>query len=203
MPHPLLIGVLGGYALLHSLLASQPCKTWVQRRWGRYAMRWYRLVYNIIAAVTLVPLLFLLAVLPDTVLYRVSAPWNWLLLAGQALALLGMVNAVAQTGTAHFLGLVQLRTVSTDEPGSFVESGSYGYVRHPIYTFALLMMWLSPLMTVNWFTVYCIFSVYMYAATFHEEYRLVQEFGDTYRSYQRRVGRLFPRWHQLIKKGMT
>jgi protein-S-isoprenylcysteine O-methyltransferase Ste14 len=36
-------------------------------------------------------------------------------------------------------------------------------------------------------------SLYMYIGSFHEERRLIHEFGETYRTYQRQVPRLFPR----------
>jgi protein-S-isoprenylcysteine O-methyltransferase Ste14 len=54
-------------------------------------------------------------------------------------------------------------------------------------------MWLSPDMTVNLLTTFGLFSIYMYVATFHEERRLIAEFGDRYRAYQRHVGRFVPR----------
>jgi protein-S-isoprenylcysteine O-methyltransferase Ste14 len=37
-----------------------------------------------------------------------------------------------------------------------------------------------------------VLSVYLYVGTFFEERRLVREFGDDYRAYQRQVPRLIP-----------
>jgi protein-S-isoprenylcysteine O-methyltransferase Ste14 len=199
MPHPALILFLIAYCVLHSLLASLPAKAGARRLFGDAADRWYRLAYNIIAIVTLLPLLPLLALLPDQVLYVVPAPWRWLMFGGQALAVLGMFEAVRQTGTAHFLGLRQLHKAESSE-GGLVESGLYAYVRHPIYTAGLLFIWLSPAMSANLLTVYIFWSFYMVLGTFHEEQRLMREFGATYESYRQRVPRLIPRLPTRWKK---
>jgi protein-S-isoprenylcysteine O-methyltransferase Ste14 len=203
MPHPALILFLIAYCVLHSLLASLPIKAGARRVFGDAADRWYRLAYNTLAIITLLPLLPLLALLPDQVLYVVPAPWRWLMFGGQALAVLGMLEAVRQTDTAHFLGLRQLRGAEPAE-SELVESGLYAHVRHPIYTAGLLFIWLSPAMSANLLTVYIFWSLYMVLGTFHEEQRLVREFGATYESYRQRVPRLIPRlpmrWRKLPER---
>jgi protein-S-isoprenylcysteine O-methyltransferase Ste14 len=194
MPHPLLIAFLIAYIALHSLLASLPFKAWVRRRCGPGSDRWYRLAFNIIAVVTLLPLLPLLALLPDQVLYIVPAPWAWLLLLGQLGGVVGMYAALRQTDMQHFLGLRQLRNPDPPQAESpLTVRGFYAYVRHPVYTFGLLVLWLTPAMTANLLLVNLFWSLYMYLGSFHEERRLIREFGQTYRDYQRQVPRLFPR----------
>jgi protein-S-isoprenylcysteine O-methyltransferase Ste14 len=59
-------------------------------------------------------------------------------------------------------------------------------------------------MTVNLLTVYGLFSLYLYVGSFHEEHRLLQQFGPAYRAYKERVGRFLPHsgptaYHQLRK----
>lgn len=203
MPHPILVVYLLAYMLLHSLLASLPCKNWFARIGGEQSMRWYRLAYNAIAVLTLLPLLPLLAVLPDQQLYAVPSPWNWLLYGGQALAALGMLAAVRQTDGAHFLGLRQLGNPQPDAESPLTQKGLYAHVRHPIYTFGLLFLWLTPTMTANLLTVYVFWSLYMYIGTFHEEQRLIREFGDAYRKYRQRVPRLIPRWRSNLPQKST
>jgi protein-S-isoprenylcysteine O-methyltransferase Ste14 len=195
MPHPLLILFLIAYIALHSLLASLPCKNWVRRVWGPGTDRWYRLAFNIVAVVTLLPLLPLLALLPDQVLYTVPAPWAWLLLLGQVAGVAGMYAALRQTDMKHFLGLRQLHEPDPPQAESpLTVRGFYAYVRHPVYTFGLLVLWLSPAMTANLLVVNLFWSLYMYIGSFHEERRLIHEFGKTYRAYQQQVPRLIPRF---------
>jgi protein-S-isoprenylcysteine O-methyltransferase Ste14 len=193
MPHPVLILFLVAYSLLHSLMASRPCKAWARRLAGPGSDRWYRLVYNIVAVVTLLPLLPLLAGLPDQTLYVVPAPWRWLLLSGQALGVLLLLAALRQTDAAHFLGLRQPGDATPDAESPLTTQGFYAYVRHPMYSAGLLIIWLSPAMSANMLVVALFWTLYMYVGSFHEERRLIHEFGDAYRAYQQQVPRLIPR----------
>lgn len=224
MPHPLLVIYILGYVLLHSLLASLPVKAWVQHTLGDQVNRWYRLGYNVVAVVLLLPLPVVLALLPDQVLYVVPAPWRWLMLAGQGVALLGLLATTRQTDTSYFLGFSQLReqpaAANTGNPAdhpvdhsgnhspdpsvgddTLVTDGLYGYVRHPMYAFSILLVWLSPAMSSNLLAVILLLSLYMYIGSFHEEHRLIQVFGDQYRAYQQRVPRLLPRLRLPFGRG--
>ncbi len=184
------------YALLHSLLAARPVKEWLQGRFGPGMGRWYRLAYNIFATVTLLPFFWLLATLPDRILYVVPSPWNRLMMAGQALAGLGFLVALFQTDLASFLGLAQLRGRTQSEHERLVVRGMYAYVRHPLYFFSMLFLWLSPVMTVNSFTAYLVFTLYFYLGSLHEESRLRAAFGPAYRRYQEQVPMFLPRWRR-------
>jgi protein-S-isoprenylcysteine O-methyltransferase Ste14 len=181
-----------GYAVVHSLLAGLPVKNWARRTFGPSTDRWYRLFYNIFATITLLPLFLLLALLPDHTLYIVPAPWRWLMVGGQLLALLGMGLAAIQTNLFHFIGIPQLFADKPTQHSSFTVSGFYNWVRHPIYFFGLLLIWLFPVMTVNFFVTYILFTIYFYSGSIYEERRLVAEFGPAYQEYQRRVPRLIP-----------
>lgn len=180
------------YALLHSLLASSGLKKGARQTFGPGADRWYRLVYNLLAVITLLPLLPLLALLPDRTLYIAPSPWRWLMVGGQLLALAGLGLTLLQTGALHFLGLSQLAVENLNESGSLTTSGFYTWVRHPLYFFSLLFIWLTPAMTVNLLTTFILFTLYFYLGSIYEERRLLAEFGETYRAYQQRAPRLFP-----------
>lgn len=180
------------YAVVHSLLASLPVKVWARRIFGSSTDRWYRLAYNLFATITLLPIFPMLALLPDKTLYVVPAPWRWLMMGGQVLALAGLGVALWQTNPFHFLGLAQLFAEQPAENRTFRAQGCYTWVRHPLYFFSLLFLWLTPLMSVNLLTTYVLFTIYFYIGSIHEERRLLVEFGAAYRDYQRRVPRLIP-----------
>ncbi|MBN1995730.1 MAG: isoprenylcysteine carboxylmethyltransferase family protein [Anaerolineae bacterium] len=182
----------GLYAMVHSLLASLPVKAWVRRKGGAATDSWYRLAYNTFAVITLLPLFPLLIILPDKILYLVPAPWCWVMLGGQGLALLGLGVALWQTGALHFLGLLQLFTKQPAQSNLFSVFGFYKWVRHPLYSFSLLFLWLTPLMSVNLLTLFILCTLYFYFGSIHEEQRLVAEFGTAYKDYQQRVPRLIP-----------
>jgi protein-S-isoprenylcysteine O-methyltransferase Ste14 len=188
--------VLSGYfvlwAAVHSLLANRQVKEWVYARLGSGFRRWYRMLYVILAGVTLLPLPVLFAILPDRVLYVVSPPWRWLMVAGQGLALVGVVGAVLQAGPTYFLGLSQLMGHWPEEDAELQVRGFYCWVRHPMYLFSILLLWLTPAMTVNLLALNVLFTLYMYVGSFHEEMRLRKTFGAAYHHYQRHVPRLVP-----------
>jgi protein-S-isoprenylcysteine O-methyltransferase Ste14 len=78
------------------------------------------------------------------------------------------------------------------EPHTFAISGPYRWVRHPLYFFALLLIWSCPDLTTDRLFFNVLWTAWIYVGTFLEERDLVTEFGDTYRRYQRRVPMLIP-----------
>ncbi len=74
------------YGALHSWLASRSAKEWARRGFGPPADRFYRLAYNVVAVITLLPVLALPALYPGRTLYTIHPPWLWVTLLLQALA---------------------------------------------------------------------------------------------------------------------
>ena len=191
------------FGILHSLLASQAAKRLARTAVGaRHAHGWYRLLYNITAAISLMPALLLLIGLPDRELYRIPQPWSYVALAIQALAALGLIYSVYQLDLFHFSGLRQLaawiggseaHSESDTSAGHLVVDGLHRYVRHPLYTTSLIVLWLVSPMTVNRLAFLISVTTYFYVGSIFEERKLVAEFGEAYREYQRRVPRLAPR----------
>ena len=181
------------WGAVHSLLASAYVKERARRLFGQSADRWYRLLYVFLSIVTLLPVLALLVVLPDQTLYIVPAPWKWAMRGVQGFALVGLAVAFWETGPFDFLGLAQLRP--GQQPGSAPLSirGLHCRVRHPLYTLSILLIWMAPTMTVNWFITYLFATLYLYIGSMHEETRLVAEYGKAYVDYQKQVPRLLPR----------
>ena len=98
-----------------------------------------------------------------------------------------------QTGPLYFLGLSQLFARQPAQTGSLEVRGFYCYVRHPIYSFSTLLLWLTPAVPVNLLTVYILTTLYFYVGLLHEARRFLAELGDAYRDYQQQVPRLIPR----------
>jgi protein-S-isoprenylcysteine O-methyltransferase Ste14 len=182
-----------GWAILHSVLASNRVKAWSERTIGLVARRWYRLLYNAVAAITISPLLVLVATLPDRSLYAVPAPFRWAMVAVQLLALVGLAWTVLRTRPLHFAGLEQLWVKEPAAESPLQVRGIYCHVRHPLYMFSLVLVWLTPTMTANLLVLYALMTLYFHVGSIHEERRLLSEFGDAYRDYQQRVPRLIPR----------
>ncbi len=180
------------YAIIHSYLAGAGLKQWFRQKFGSSTDRWYRLAYNIFATITLLPMFVLLKLLPDQTLYIVPTPWRWLMLVGQFVALVSAAASLWQAGALHFMGLTQLIDPKPTSSTSLNLAGFYKWVRHPLYTFSLIFIWLSPLMTSNTLTTFTLFTLYFYIGSIYEERRLMAQFGSTYKHYRRQVPRLIP-----------
>lgn len=190
MPSVLLAVSVILWAALHSWLAGNAVKDWVSSRLGAAVSRLYRFSYNVLAALTFLPVLLLMRALPDRSLYRVDAPWLLVMLAGQGIAaLLGLVTLL-QTDALHFAGIAQIlgrRSGAGLEMGGF-----YRVVRHPLYLFGLIILWLTPFMTINVLTVYALLSAYLFVGAAFEEKRLASEYGAEYEQYRRRTPMIIP-----------
>lgn len=187
----ILIAVLA-YGLLHSLLASLHLKARLRRWLGPGAERWFRLVFNFLAVLTLLPLLFLPVLLVDKELYRI--PYPWFILTGmlQILCLFVILYGLKQTGIGAFLGLRQALDSSAPPSEALVTGGLYRYVRHPLYTAGLLFIWLFPVMTCNLLAINIGLSIYVITGAFIEERKLLREFGQAYAEYKKRTPMLIP-----------
>jgi protein-S-isoprenylcysteine O-methyltransferase Ste14 len=128
--------------------------------------------------------------LPNPILYQVPVPWKYVMLAGQGISALFLLIAVLQTDLLSFAGLRQL--VEVEKTGNLVTSGLYRLVRHPLYTFSLLTLWLSPSMTVNSFVLYTALTAYVLIGIIFEERKLLREFGNDYANYKLTTPMLLP-----------
>jgi protein-S-isoprenylcysteine O-methyltransferase Ste14 len=188
----ILTAFFAAYGVAHSWLASLSVKNWLRNQLGPAVDRWYRLVYNIVAVITFLPMLVLMAVLPQQTLYVVPSPWRWLLVGTQLAALAAAGITVLQTGVFHFLGLAQVITERPTENTPLNLRGFYRWVRHPLYFFSLVFLWLTPVMTSNSLIAYALFTLYFYFGSGYEERRMVAEYGEAYENYCRAVPRLLP-----------
>lgn len=180
---------------LHSLLASLRAKALAVRWLGDAGRRGYRLFFNLSALLSFAPILVLVALLPDRRIYAIPLPWALLTGALQLAAALGMLVSVLQTHPLHFLGLEQLARPESagDHPRELVVRGAYRYVRHPLYFFSLVILWLSPLMSWNVLAFNLGATAYMaLGAWLLEEPKLIEAFGEQYRAYQQSTPMLIP-----------
>ena len=178
------------WGVVHSLLASLTFKALLADTIGKSMMRGYRLFYNAFSFLTFLPILYLVRTLPDAPLYSVPAPISYVMLVGQGLGLILLIVGVLQTDTLSFIGLSQLFT--EEKSSALVTKGLYRLVRHPLYTAGLIVLWLSPTVSVNSFTLYIGATVYILVGAYFEERKLLREFGQAYAEYQSKTPMLIP-----------
>lgn len=186
---------LAAWGLVHSVLASHFAKDMIRGTVGKQGMRLYRLGYNIFSVLSFAPVLYFSWSLPDEVVYAVPSPWNILMFGGQLLAAACLLAAFLQTDSLSFIGLKQL-FVEGEDSGPLVTRGLYRLVRHPLYTFSLLFVWLTPVMSQNSLVLYLGVTLYVLIGAYFEERKLLRDFGGAYEEYKRRTPMLIPglRW---------
>ena len=117
----------------------------------------------------------------------------WLRWAGVGVALLGFgLLQWAQTT----LGRNWSDTPRMMKEQALVTDASYRFVRHPIYSAFLLILGSMLLVSANWFIglAWIGMTVLEVASRIaFEEQLMLEYFGDQYRDYMRRTGRLLPK----------
>jgi protein-S-isoprenylcysteine O-methyltransferase Ste14 len=184
------------YALLwlsfgigHSLLAGAN----KNRGLGRLFGRWHRIVYNGIAlahigAIYLIGRLYLAV---DTQPWPLPQSVSWMLDAAVAIGGIVIIAATGGYRLASFAGWEQLSGIEEDADQRLRISGLNRFVRHPLYTGALMILWGGVrsdfgLATALWGTTYILIGSKI------EEQRLSMRFGQDYADYRRRVPALVP-----------
>ena len=170
------------WGFLHSIFASLQFKAFARRLLGPGVGRVYRLGYNLFAGLSLVPVLALAALTVDSSLYNVPQPWSVLMIAGEFLAGMALAVGFLQSHPFEFLGFSQLAS-PIEATGRLTTAGLYRFVRHPLYTAGLLLIWLVPRMTVNLLVTDLALTAYLIIGANLEERKLSREFGQEYDDY--------------------
>lgn len=181
-----------GYFVTHSLLAS----LWLKKLFAAsfpLKMRIYRLGFNAVALVTLLPILWLSFHDPGPALWVWSGPAAWLA-NGLALAAIGgFVASLKHYDTQEFFGLRQWRSHSrrVEDQEGFHLSPFHRYVRHPWYFFSLVLLWTRDMNSATLLSV-LMMTIYFVIGSRLEEKKLQVYHGEIYRRYMKSVPGLIP-----------
>lgn len=197
------------YFALHSILASLG----VKRRVAATHPEWmpaYRLFFNALSVLLLLPILWHMFLHPGPVLWQWQGAGAWLSNGLALLASLGFILSLKHYDTQEFIGLRQLRsnTRNVNDQEHFHLSPFHRFVRHPWYFFGLVLVWTrdmnaAMLLSASMITLYFIIGSRL------EENKLLIYHGNIYRQYMERVPGLLPLpWkflsqrqaHELLKQ---
>jgi protein-S-isoprenylcysteine O-methyltransferase Ste14 len=188
------------YAALHSLLAAPGIKAACARRWPHW-MPAYRLGFNLIALLSLLPVLGVAALTERTPLWQWHGFLQYLAWGLSLAALIGLRYSSRAYDLREFLGLTQWRLRRSDgDHAAFSLSPLHHLVRHPWYALCLLLIWTQNMDSARLTSALAI-TLYFIIGSRLEERQLLMRHGDRYRRYQAAVPALLPRpWRYLSRE---
>lgn len=160
---------------------------------------YYRLTFNVLAILLVLPLVWATYAIPGEWLWRWSGVWSWLANGLALAALAGFLFSASTYDMGEFLGLRPLQEKRRDavEHDGFRISTLHRFVRHPWYALALVLIWTRD-MNAPMLVSACAITLYFTLGSWLEERKLEAHFGDVYRNYKEKVPGLLPLpWKQL------
>jgi protein-S-isoprenylcysteine O-methyltransferase Ste14 len=139
----------------------------------------------------IVPVIYAATHWLDFANYKLPAWAGWLGVALMAISLF-----VFWRGHVD-LGVNWSPTLAIREQHALVTRGIYGVIRHPMYASQWIFALASPLLLRNWFAGFLnllVFIPFYFLRVGAEEQMMLEQFGDQYRSYMRKVGAVFPKF---------
>ena len=187
-----LAGIWLFYFVIHSLLASLPVKQWVATRFPDW-MPGYRLFFNAVSLLLLLPPLYLVYVNPGPYLWQLTGLGAWLGNGLAVLAIGGFVWSLNYYDGSEFSGLRQWREGEkrVEDQEHFRISPLHRYVRHPWYSLGLVLIWTRD-MTPELLLSALLITLYFVIGSWLEERKLIAYHGEVYRLYRKRVSGLIP-----------
>lgn len=186
------LGLLGLFALQHSIMARPAFKRWWTKLVPEPAERSTYVLFSSLALI----LLFALWQPLGGVVWQVEhAVGQALLWAGFAF---GWLLVLVSTFLINHFDLFGLRQVWLHfrgidyTPLKFATPGPYRFVRHPLYLGWFFAFWCIPTMTVTHLVFAVMTTAYILIAIQLEERDLISALGEDYRAYRERVPMILP-----------
>jgi protein-S-isoprenylcysteine O-methyltransferase Ste14 len=182
------------WCTLHSTLIATPVTDYLKKKLGAW-FRFYRLFFNAVSLATLLPVVYYSTPIRQAPLFRWEGPLmivKYLLLAASITL---FIAGGEHYSISQFLGIRQIKTgranPTLSEYDTFDTSGILGAIRHPWYTGSLMFIWARDV-SLSTFLINIVISVYFVVGTILEERKLLLEFGERYREYQKSVSMFVP-----------
>jgi protein-S-isoprenylcysteine O-methyltransferase Ste14 len=193
------------WCILHSTLIATTVADYMRKKLGD-RFRFYRLSYNTVSLVTLVPVLYYSILIRDAPIFR----WEGHLVILKYLLLVTSIYLFVAGGRHYSMSqLVGIRQIKTgranrtlSEYDMFDTSGILSAIRHPWYTAGIVVVWARDI-SLSAFLINFIISAYFVIGTILEERKLLLEFGGRYRECQKNVSMFIPyKWLKAKMAGV-
>lgn len=171
-----------GFYFIHSLLASTAIKS-------RVKLPGYRLIYNFIAGLTLIGVMYISVITPSSPIFEKQ---GWIKITGLVLAVWGVWIVNLSFRYYNFKTFIGLREEKRGQ--KLQKKGLLRLIRHPIYAGTLLILigyfLFSP--TTTSLIILVVTILYVFIGIKLEETKLIKEFGEEYLDYRKEVPMLVP-----------
>lgn len=183
-----------GFGLHHSITARTAFKRW----WTKIIPAPIeRATYLYMTAIMTALLVIFWQPIPITI-WKFDGLWPQVFIYGLYLSVWSlMFSATFHFGHFGFFGLAQAwASFRKAPPKSSSMSARYLYalVRHPISVGWMVTPWITPHLTIGHIVFALATFVYIMVATPFEEADLIEDLGDDYRAYKKRVPAFVPRF---------
>ena len=185
-----------GWCVLHSGMISLTTTQFLKRRMG-HSFKYYRLFYNAVALITLIPLYLASLSMKGDLVFSWNGYWRFVQLVIFAGSLLLFVLGAKKYNLLNFLGFEQITSGRNhsvmSENGELDTSGILGITRHPWYLAGLMLIWTSQQnIHATRFWINIVLSSYFIIGALLEERKLKIELGESYHDYCEQVSMLIP-----------
>lgn len=183
---------------LHSFMAHNSVKAFVQNKTKQY-YRFYRLGFNLISVLLSIVLFYYQFSLPAEQFANMPQVVSTIGLIVYAFGFVVLFMAFKAFNKAEFIGLQQLKqppkpNQPENQETQLIKTGLYAYVRHPLY-FGLVLLLIGTLLRVPTYPTLAFVAasfIYLPIGVYLEEQKLIAEFGDAYKQYQKEVKSFIP-----------
>jgi len=192
----LLIALLwAAYCALHSFLISIRFTNLLKRSIKDF-YSFYRLFYNFISIVLLIPLIIYSVQIEGEPIITYSLPLTIIRYVLTSVSVLIFIKAFFfDYDFLTFFGIRQLlefgKKKSQEHSNEIQKKGLLGIIRHPLYFGLILYLWCQTFSLTD-IVINIVLTIYIIIGTYLEEKKLVLEFGEPYIKYQHEVPMLIP-----------
>lgn len=174
---------------VHSLMAASKLKRILKEKLGQH-MKWYRLFYSLLSILLLMGIGLVSLKIPTQ---KILSESQFLQYFGYLFATFGTIILVKSSKGWSLMSFLGFKPVDQNE--RLFQSGWYARVRHPLYL-GLAMIFLGYFLVAGTGAALAHFvclALYLPIGIYFEEQNLVDQFGQEYIEYKKKVPAFFPK----------
>ncbi len=155
---------------------------------------YYSAFYGLTSGICLL-LVLILWQKSSTIMASADGIIYWILRGLFCICLAGFFWGNKSLGSFDVLGVRRLMRYISNRPvkkQQIMAKGPYGWVRHPLYLFLIVMIWSCPVLTLDRLLFNILWTIWIVIGTYLEDRDLHREFGSRYHEYSARVPMLIP-----------